>query len=242
MSELEQLTKCPVCDSEDIRSWLTVNGFHTGEYYICEECGVAFLNPRMTDDDLQAFYRSGEYRTQTEAQDANSEAAHLQHSKRAQFISGILGKYKATSHLDIGCSSGELMRTLAEEHPDITRSLGVDIDPVLTAGDCDVVHSLDEVTGEWDLITIMHTLEHINDPGGLLKKVYSLLKSNGILMVEVPNRRAWMVAFTPPQHVIAFDENSLKMCMSDFHLVKTVLHGVPEGSPLDLNILQLATK
>lgn len=39
----------------------------------------------------------------------------------------------------------------------------------------------------FDLIILNHTLEHMDNPAEVLKKVYGLLKSGGIILVDVPN-------------------------------------------------------
>lgn len=39
----------------------------------------------------------------------------------------------------------------------------------------------------FDLVVMNHTLEHVDDPMVVVKKIYKLLKPNGILFVDVPN-------------------------------------------------------
>ena len=39
----------------------------------------------------------------------------------------------------------------------------------------------------FDVIVLNHTLEHMDDPLFVLKKVYSLLKKEGIVFIDVPN-------------------------------------------------------
>lgn len=41
--------------------------------------------------------------------------------------------------------------------------------------------------GYFDLVIANHTLEHMDDPGLVLKKIYSLLKKGGIIYIDVPN-------------------------------------------------------
>ncbi|OGD54665.1 hypothetical protein A3J78_00335 [Candidatus Beckwithbacteria bacterium RBG_13_35_6] len=42
----------------------------------------------------------------------------------------------------------------------------------------------------FDVITIQHTLEHLSDPLSLLRQARTLLKSKGILLVSVPDRKS----------------------------------------------------
>lgn len=232
-----RLMNCPVCDSIMFHGWIKTTDGH--EYNQCE-CGCAFLNPRMDDVELNNFYTSGEYRAKTEKDDEGSKLAELQHQKRAEYLVELLGRADFESHLDIGCSSGHLLKAVEKKWQ--TFSMGVDIDPVLHSENYLVVGSLLEVDRDFDLITIMQTLEHINNPIQMMQMVYDRLAPGGLLVVEVPNRRANMVAYVPPQHVVAYDEKSLSYLLKDFKHVETLFHGMPDGSPLDMNILQMVTK
>lgn len=44
---------------------------------------------------------------------------------------------------------------------------------------------------KFDIISIWHVLEHVQKPEEYIKKIYSLLKNNGKLLIEVPNFNAW---------------------------------------------------
>ena len=233
-----RLMNCPVCNSIMFSSWLKV--VTGGEYSLCE-CGCAFLNPRMDEAELKEYYTSGAYRTNTEQIDEGSKVAKEQHQERADYLVNILGRAGFESHLDIGCSSGYLLKAVEKKNPDIF-SMGVDIDPVLHSSDFLVVESLEEVDRDFELITMMHTLEHINDPVKMIRMIYDRLEPGGLFVVEVPNRRASMVAFVPPHHVVAYDDKSLDYLLKDFKPVDTIFHGNIHKSPLDLNILKMVTK
>lgn len=40
---------------------------------------------------------------------------------------------------------------------------------------------------KFNVITIFHVLEHVHDPGGLIKRCYTLLEKEGVIIVAVPN-------------------------------------------------------
>ena len=235
---MENLTKCPVCNTEDFATFISVRGSEY-VYELCN-CGAAFLNPRMTEEELFEFYSSGEYRKKTESTDERSLSYEKDANQRKDLIIKLLAEEPIISHLDIGCSSGVLLKAVAEVRPGI-KSLGVDPDPVLVTKEFDVVKTLKEVDGEFDLITMLQTLEHIPNPRETMKLIQERLSENGMLVIEVPNRRANMVAYIAPQHVVAYDETSLLRLIDDFFPVRTFYHGDPT-CPLDLHILQLATK
>jgi SAM-dependent methyltransferase len=118
----------------------------------------------------------------------------------------------------------------------------VDIDTVLTQDEFPVYPSIDEVPGTFDLITIIQTLEHLNDPRKMVMAIYDHLNPGGSVIVEVPNRRAYLAAFVPPEHVVAYDEMSLRSLFIGYKDIKVLYHGQALHSPLDLYILLTANK
>ena len=243
----EYLDKCPVCNSDDFKKFIEIapnedfDGYSAdmGEYYLCD-CGCAFMTPRMTEDELLDYYTSGKYRENTSRDDPDGTLGEKQSEGRAKYIADMVRLVNLGSHLDIGCYKCHLLDAVSKERH--IYSVGVDPDPNTKSDKHDIVKSLDEVQGQFDLITCIQTLEHILYPVPFMKKVYSLLRTGGICLVEVPNRRANMVAFIPTHHVIAYDEQGLRKVMEDFEIKNVLKHGFPFMSPLDLNLLVLATK
>ena len=58
-----------------------------------------------------------------------------------------------------------------------------------------------ECLPEWkervDIAVCFAVLEHIENPLQLLKEIYSLLKTNGVLLVSTPNADDWLLEFLP---------------------------------------------
>jgi SAM-dependent methyltransferase len=240
---MEILEKCPVCYSEDHHIYFSVIDEPEKSFHLCNNCGCCFKVERLTDQENIDWYRSGDYRKRT-AKVAALEDEMRHQQMRAENIASLVNDRVITSHLDIGCSAGALLREVQKAHPGIT-SVGVDIDPEFTqyAVGLFILPSIDNVTGLFDLITIIHTLEHINEPQPFLAKVVQHLSPGGILIIEVPNRRAWMVAYAAPEHIIAYEKQSLYYLMnkSGLKVGATLFQGFIQGSPLDLNIIIMAT-
>jgi len=70
----------------------------------------------------------------------------------------------------------------------------------------------------FDIVTLIHSLEHIHNLNFVLKKIYSILKKDGILLIEVPNFNSlWRkllgerwYGFYFQQHVWQFTSKSLQ--------------------------------
>jgi len=54
-------------------------------------------------------------------------------------------------------------------------------------GRLNILHTLDEVMGKYDLITAFHVVEHLVDPRLLLRQLASHLEPGGRLVIEVPS-------------------------------------------------------
>lgn len=57
---------------------------------------------------------------------------------------------------------------------------------------------------KFDIITILHVLEHVENPEKYVQKIHELLNEKGILFVEVPNFNSWARKLTQ-RHWLALD-------------------------------------
>ncbi|GIV83545.1 MAG: hypothetical protein KatS3mg052_0552 [Candidatus Roseilinea sp.] len=111
-----------------------------------------------------------------------------------------LQPFKASGKLlDIGCGPGLLLKValergysahgcdISEWATAFARSQGLDV----RTG---VLQELQYRTGEFDIVVLNHTLEHMPDPLGTLHEVYRILANDGALLVGVPNFASLNVA------------------------------------------------
>jgi 2-polyprenyl-3-methyl-5-hydroxy-6-metoxy-1,4-benzoquinol methylase len=57
---------------------------------------------------------------------------------------------------------------------------------------------------KFDVVSILHVLEHVKKPEAYVEKMYELLNDKGLLFLEVPNYNAWSRILTN-QHWLALD-------------------------------------
>ena len=101
--------------------------------------------------------------------------------------------------LDVGCGAGLLCEPLARLGAEVT---GVDAAPELIAAArahaegqglaidyraCGV----EEVDGQFDLVTSMEVIEHVASPVDFLRSLAERLAPGGLLILSTPNRTAW---------------------------------------------------
>jgi SAM-dependent methyltransferase len=191
-NELIEVKYCPVCGWSDkmvtgnfqSKPLVSVDaGFSMltagvmVKYDRCLHCGLIFQNPRMSDESIKSFYADGHYRNITGNQDTDEKG-------RAERIANTLDMIP-TRHLDIGCSRGYLLQKTKELFNCGVQ--GVDENPEYAVEGIPTVKNLELVWGDFDLITMIHVLEHVTDPINELLKLRPFLRANGTLLIEVPS-------------------------------------------------------
>lgn len=118
--------------------------------------------------------------------------------------------------LDVGCGGGILTEALAGGGAEVTgidlaekplaiarghaESTGASIDYRLTAAE----DLLPEESERYDLVTCLELLEHVPDPGRLVKTCADLTRPGGQLFFSTINRdpRAWLLAIVGAEYVL----------------------------------------
>lgn len=208
MTTMKLLSRCPVCDSTSIYKLPTQKGVYRlpeleTVYFGCNSCSVEFQNPRP--ESMDSFYTGGRYRNML--QQSPSRVSDEQQRRAKRIIAFITDRLEdVRSFLDFGSATGDLMQVVRQQYgADI---LGVEIDGRLADyANSRGRHTVEEITGrDYDLVAIVHTLEHVVAPTEILKNVGSAMLRGGHIYIEVP-KRAYVEA-----HVISFTEPSLRRC------------------------------
>ena len=126
----------------------------------------------------------------------------------------------ADSILDVGCGNGSLLTLLFKLG--FTNLTG--IDPFINeAHDYGLIKifkkEIHELNGNFDLIMMHHSLEHMSEPLKALQKAYSLLNKNKYLLVRIPvmGNYGWQYYKTywcgldAPRHIFIPSEKGMRM-------------------------------
>jgi 2-polyprenyl-3-methyl-5-hydroxy-6-metoxy-1,4-benzoquinol methylase len=165
-------------------------------------------NPRPAEEEVRRYY-SREYRVDYKGQSTPS-LRHVARSGR-----GAMNRYRALAPyikvgdriLDAGAGGGEVVYVLRKlgfdacgVEPDelyarhAREALGV---PVTTGFVQDAVFPV----MSFDVVTMYHALEHVEDPSAVLSRLRGWIADQGILLIEVPNVEAVCIA---PAHRFHF--------------------------------------
>jgi SAM-dependent methyltransferase len=218
------------------------------DYRLCSNCGTVYQSPRMSEQALAAYYAS-DYVTDHQRADSVTEKELRVQAGRARHLARFLDSEVpiVTRHLDIGSSTGKLMQVIQASYRCVTVGIepaelyrtfaagkGLHVRPDLPA--------LAETGAErFDLITIMHVLEHLADPVGYLVELRAKwLSPGGTLVVEVPNLFGHFSLERP--HLVCLHAATLRRALSvaGYRPSRIVRHGAPRSRLIPLYLTAIA--
>ena len=245
----EIVENCPLCgsissslfDQREFRGYPVSNR-------ICQDCGLVYQSPRMTDAESQAFYET-EYRLLYQGQEGPNPKDLAVQAARAKVVVDYVGKQVTSISrvLDVGCSTGILLQQIqthfqaqafgvepGKVYRQYAQSLGLEVYPTLQETQLsDDLH--------FNLVSMMHALEHMPHPLEYLQNLREkYLDPNGWLLLEVPNLYAhdcFEVA-----HLISFSAHTLAQVVTKagYRVVQLHTHGQPRSQLIPLYITLLA--
>ena len=200
---------CPICREErelDVRlaakDWRFSTTDRTFQVIQCRSCQTAFTWPRLSKEEQGAYYPKLYHETETIAGSIGIPLQRLLQrviaEQRARAAEKLLGLEKsAITALDIGCGRGDFLRRMSQRG---WHTYGVEPLPALSApavenppnGSAPIIYRgfVEDVPlqeGFFDVITLWHVIEHIDDPERMLEQARTALKDDGLLMIAVPN-------------------------------------------------------
>ena len=204
--DLEKILACPICKNKSIEFYLkAIDHNLSGDYFSisqCRECGFRFTNPRPKEKTIGSYYKSEGYVSHNSTKRGFiNKVYHIvrayQFRRKHKEIVG-LKKTKEKKLLDIGCGTGGFLEYMKKNGWGVE---GVETDQearrlAQEKGDLNVYDSVEnESLGKYDVITMWHVLEHVYDLDNFFKKIKTLLKKNGVLVVAVPNSNSYDAAY-----------------------------------------------
>ena len=201
-----EIKQCPMCGSTNSEVYPS----DRFSFKTCLDCDMVYQSPRMDDAEIDMFYSTNDYRKTRAEAFAKNNIDEMPRARRvASWINGV-GRF-----LDVGCARGYLVKFMLLKGWD---ALGVEPNPDYPFPELPTVRSLDEVTGEWDVITCIHVLEHVSDFKGMADKMVKLLKPGGLLIVEVPGIKSKGVPISTA-HLSYFKPHVMKRLFGSLKVV-----------------------
>jgi SAM-dependent methyltransferase len=196
---------CLLCGSPQAKPFVSSEdrlfGIAPGVFTLveCQKCGLVRLSPRPTPDQIAGFYAKDYWVAPGPLQEFYRRTVLRDH---VRFAASSLPRNGAGPRtvLDVGCGGGLFLRMMKERGYHV---LGLDFSTQaarvareqngvdVLVGD---LTSAPIEPGSCDLITMYHVVEHLADPPAYLHAAAKLLRRDGRLIVQVPDRDCWDAA------------------------------------------------
>ena len=213
---------CPLCGADKSvflfrRKDLSYSA--TGDAFTvvrCPACGLAYVDPRPTLEEIGRYYPPVFYRSTLTRED-------LLRDQHKQLLLTLRHMPLAPPGrlLDIGCSRGEFLHVMA--------GLGWEVQGVEFSENAHTPFAVPIFRGtleaaefapaSFDCVTLWAVLEHIHAPLPLLRRAWALLKPGGHIVLAVTNMRSlpgrFMRLDDVPRHLILFHPPSLRRMLRE---------------------------
>jgi 2-polyprenyl-3-methyl-5-hydroxy-6-metoxy-1,4-benzoquinol methylase len=231
---METLESCPICNGRELQPFLSCTDFvATGERFQlqkCRACTFLFTNPRPESEAIGRYYQSDRYVSHS---GKKSGFIYKLYDIVRDYSIGkklrLIKRYHAGGKLmDLGCGLGYFLDGVYKDGS--FSATGVDISTeainyVRTSFGHDVLPEelLDTLrSGEFDVITQWHVLEHVHLVNERMQQLKRLMKKDGTLFIAVPNcgsldarfYKEYWDAYDVPRHLYHFNKTSFFRLMS----------------------------
>jgi SAM-dependent methyltransferase len=200
----------------------------------CSGCGLQYVNPRPTESEMGKFYpeiyswretlKADSFPTQWVRRLEKAYRYHLlrdEVSKVVKFTGRSSGRV-----LDIGCGTGDRL--------DVFRNKGFATYGIETSDSADYAREhlrLEVSKGDlfsarfpdrfFDLVTLYNVLEHTHHPSRVCNEIHRILKDDGFLIIQVPNKdslqykifKGQWAAFDVPRDLYYFGVGALRLLL-----------------------------
>ncbi len=224
--------QCHLCGSHDCRAVPHFQELHRvtsdckpwpsgGQLFLCAACGTVQKN---TDSvwlkeigriyaDYTIYHQSQGSEQSVFNQDDGGMAA-----RSVQLLTKLQQAFELPDQgrlLDVGCGNGALLSQFSRLRPHWT-AIGTEFNQKYVAEveripGVESVHTgpLEELEGSFDLATMVHVLEHIPGPGGVLDCLLARLNPGGHLLIDLPDHQLNPYDLVIADHCSHFSAQSL---------------------------------
>ena len=176
----------------------------------CPNCGFVYVDTKASQDDFNTYYTSpvsnpfgyyelyGKEHTEAYFQDIlnkfkdyiDFDSMILDHAGGSgDFVKFLLSKgYKNAKQLEISSKCAEIAKTK-------------NVETILSDG----CKENSELNNKFDLITMIHSLEHFKDIDKAINSAKKMLKSNGLLYIEVPDAQKYSNTNSVPYTMFTYE-------------------------------------
>ncbi|MDL5048567.1 class I SAM-dependent methyltransferase [Oscillatoria amoena NRMC-F 0135] len=230
---------CPLCESAVTQTYLTcIDHALSKEPFTlkrCESCSLGITSPRPNQADLPRYYQFQDYISHSGKTRSGLITAlyNFARSVALKWKHNLIKREFSTGRiLDVGCGTGEFLNVMKRNGWQVD---GIEPSAVARGRAKDLLHqsiypSIDNLpSAMYNVITLWHVLEHVEDPNSTLQQLKKHLNPEGILVLAVPNHNAYdakryaadWAGYDVPRHLWHFTSTSVKTLLSKNNLTLT---------------------
>ena len=222
---------CPLCGSENISVFLKATDhlltLESFKIFKCRSCSFLFTQDVPDADEIGKYYHSQDYVSHSDTRKGLMNKLYhfgrtIMLKKKYRMVNKVV---KGKNLLDIGCGTGYFPAFMKRRGYDVT---GVETDQKARAfaekefgirvySPADFINH--KLEGKFDVITLWHVLEHLDDFNLYLEKMLEQLSPGGSLVIALPNcssldarhyKASW-AGYDVPRHLWHFTPATLKI-------------------------------
>lgn len=222
LAERPPIKACHVCEGPRVYYVFSTSGYRVVR---CDDCGLVFLNPQPSDEELARIYNA-DYFLGSDSEAGRQAVSEIKQATAKLYLSEI-SRYCGPAKgrlLEVGCGDGDFL-VLAEAEGwevagiEYSRSAHETARQRLKNGQvyCGELDSAGLADGQFDLCVISDVLEHVRSPLNFLRHIHRVLKPGGVLFVATPSIDSWSARFMRQkwmefkiEHLTYFDRQTLQ--------------------------------
>ncbi|MDR1983894.1 MAG: class I SAM-dependent methyltransferase [Prevotellaceae bacterium] len=232
------IQKCPICSSIKIKPEFVCKDYLTSnenfDVYMCQQCEFLFTNNFPSNNSIGKYYDNPKYISHSDTkQGFINKLYHFVRAyvikRKLNFVCRQAGK-KNGKILDIGCGTGYFLNeakrkgweTAGIEKNEQARKSATEHFNLFVKHE---THIYEFPKDSFDVITLWHVLEHLEDLSEIMEKIYDLLLSDGIAVIALPNcssydarhYKTYWAGYDLPRHLWHFTPKTMELLAKKFN-------------------------
>ena len=217
------------------------------DVYECTQCGTKYLSVLESGDYRNGFMNGTASMTEEEIKSRIETVAPDDQRRFEQIKVYCEGK----SVLDFGCGFGGFLKRISSVASDCC---GVELSnnerDYMRSQGIKSVATLDELNKQYDVITLFHVFEHLDDPVLWLRKLRNYVNETGRVFIEVPNALDALLSIYNSSnfadftywsaHLYLYTKQSLEKIINDSNVFDIVNKGCLQRYQLSNHLMWLA--